>query len=278
MSGSARAVAVWLSVAALACGGASDRTAPTPVQPSPPGGGAVEAPIRLTVVTHTAGFRHDSIPAAEAALQQIAQASGVFTVRTVRTATEVVEALAPPALAATDAVFFVNTTGNIGVPDLQALADWVGAGHGFLGAHSAADTYHDAPAYLSLLGGEFIAHGAIVEAEVQVLDAANSIVGHMAPSFRIADEWYRLRMMGPPPQVLLRLPVAPADGAAPGTDLPLAWQKAHGSGRVFYTALGHRSEVWQEPRFRTHLLEAIRWAGGQRLRSRSASSANMPRP
>ena len=47
-------------------------------------------------------------------------------------------------------------------------------------------------------------------------------------------------------------------GAA--VDLPLAWQKAHGSGRVFYTALGHRSELWDDARFRVHLREAIRWA------------------
>jgi len=46
-------------------------------------------------------------------------------------------------------------------------------------------------------------------------------------------------------------------------DLPLAWQKAHGSGRVFYTALGHRQETWEDARFRKHLLEAVRWAIGR---------------
>ena len=34
----------------------------------------------------------------------------------------------------------------------------------------------------------------------------------------------------------------------------------HGKGRVFYTALGHRDEVWRDERFRTHLLGAIRWS------------------
>jgi uncharacterized protein len=37
-----------------------------------------------------------------------------------------------------------------------------------------------------------------------------------------------------------------------------------GAGRVFYTALGHRPEVWADDRFRLHLLEGIRWALGLR--------------
>jgi uncharacterized protein len=31
---------------------------------------------------------------------------------------------------------------------------------------------------------------------------------------------------------------------------------------VFSTALGHREEVWQDPRFQSHLFGAIRWAMG----------------
>ena len=64
---------------------------------------------------------------------------------------------------------------------------------------------------------------------------------------------------------LLSLTRAPADGL-PGenqpADMPIAWAKTYGSGRVFYTALGHREEVWQDSRFQDHLLGAIRWALG----------------
>lgn len=42
-------------------------------------------------------------------------------------------------------------------------------------------------------------------------------------------------------------------------DLPLAWAKMHGEGRVFYTALGHRDELWDDPRFQQHVLGGIRW-------------------
>ena len=43
-------------------------------------------------------------------------------------------------------------------------------------------------------------------------------------------------------------------------DLLMAWRKEYGRGRVFYTSLGHREEVWQDARFRQHLLGGLRWA------------------
>ena len=51
--------------------------------------------------------------------------------------------------------------------------------------------------------------------------------------------------------------IFPALRALGESDIKSAW-----SGRVFYTALGHRQEVWQDPRFQQHLLGALRWALG----------------
>ena len=45
-------------------------------------------------------------------------------------------------------------------------------------------------------------------------------------------------------------------------DFALAWWRNYGNGRVFYTALGHRPEVWKDERFQQHLLGAFRWATG----------------
>ena len=257
-----RAFGPVLLASILACGG-STQPSGAPSGGSGPPANPQGPPARLLVVTHTAGFRHDSIPAAETALRQIGIDSGLFEATFCRTAAEVQEQLTPAGLAGVDGVFFANTTGNLGIPDLRAFLDWIASGKGFLGSHSASDTYHESQAYLEMLGGEFTTHGAIVEAEVKVADAGNPAVAHLAPSFRIADEWYRLRLAGPGRNVLLRFDRNPADGvgtAGETADLPLAWQKSHGTGRVFYTALGHPAEVWADVRFRAHLREAIRWA------------------
>lgn len=240
-----------------ACGGSGpDRStspAPSPSVPS----------ARLLVVTHTTGFRHDSIPAAEAAIAAIGSASGLFQVEYCRTADEVRARLTPGALAGFDAVFFANTSGDLGISDLSAFLGWIGGGKAFLGTHSAADTYRDQPDYLSMLGGTLTTHGSIVEAEIRVSDPTHPVVAHLTPRFRITDEWYRFEPAAPGRSVLLSFDRVPADGvgvAGDPADLPLAWHRSFGSGRVFYTALGHRAEVWQDPRFRTHLLEAVRWA------------------
>ena len=135
----------------VACGSSGG----SPTTPSP----SRLAPMRV-VVTHTTGFRHASIPVAEQTLEALSRSSGAFSVQFCRTAEDVQRMLSPAGLAGFDAVIFANTTGNLGLPDLPAFVEWIATGHGFAGMHSAADTYHDAPAYLDMLGNEFLTHGA----------------------------------------------------------------------------------------------------------------------
>jgi type 1 glutamine amidotransferase len=220
----------------------------------------------MMVVTYTAGFRHSSIPIAESTLRELGTSSGLYETTFCRTEADVQAMLTADALRQVDAVFFANTTGNLGIPDLQAFLSWISAGHAFLGAHSATDTYHDAPGYLAMIGGEFLTHGAIAEGDVLVDDPADPAVAHLAPRVRMVDELYRFtRNNRADVHMLLSLDRNPADGVGqPGApnDLPIAWRKTFGGGRVFYTALGHREEMWQDARYRQHLLGAIRWALG----------------
>ena len=62
--------------------------------------------------------------------------------------------------------------------------------------------------------------------------------------------------------VLLGLDAASVDaslGKREDRDNPLGWCKAVGAGRMFYTALGHRPEVWQDPRFLRLVTAGLRW-------------------
>ena len=170
--------------------------------------------------------------------------------------------LTPAALADVAAVVFANTTGNVGVPDLDAFLGWIAAGRGFAGVHSASDTYHDAPAYLEMLGNEFATHGNQVDVNAVVENGAHPAVAHLGARYAVFDEIYRFARNnrgGVTP--LLTLDRYPADGlehaGEPG-DLPLAWARSYGAGRVFYTALGHREELWRDQRFQQHILGGIR--------------------
>jgi type 1 glutamine amidotransferase len=219
---------------------------------------------RLLVVTYTTGFRHASIPVAEQVLADLATSSGEYEVDFARDADGVSRMLTRSALDGYAGVFFVNTTGNLGLSDLPGFLAWIADGHAFLGAHSAADTYHDAPEYLSMLGAEFAQHGAPCTVHPKVEDAEHPATAHLAPAFEITDEIYEWKANPRPVvHVLFALDAHPPDGHPdqnqPG-DFPLAWTRSHGKGRVFYTALGHGDETWKDERFKKHLLGAIRWS------------------
>jgi type 1 glutamine amidotransferase len=243
---------------AIACGGDSPAPSAPPNEPPPP------APaFRVLVVTHTEGFRHDSIAAAEAGIRELGTQNGLFASDFCRNADDVRSMLTPQGLMPYQVVVFANTTGTLPIPDLAAFLGWIAGGGGFVGIHSASDTYHDQASYLAMLGGEFLTHGAIVAADVRVDDAAHPAVSHLAPAFRITDEFYRFTITDSSMRRLMSLPGDPGDGAGALAAMPLAWVRNSGSGRVFYTALGHRSELWQDLRYRRHILEGIRWASGR---------------
>jgi uncharacterized protein len=244
----------------LACGGGP--TSPNAPAASAPSQSASPPAVRVLVVTHTTGFRHDSIPIAEATIEQLGRESGAFTTAFCRTADDVRTMLTPAALANTAAVVFANTTGNLGIPDLNGFLSWLASGRGFAGFHSASDTYHDERAFLEMLGNEFDKHGTQSEIEAVVEVPNHPAVSHLGSRYRVFDEIYRFKANNRTSVTpLLTLDRYPPDGlpnaSQPG-DLPIAWSKSHGSGRVFYSALGHRIELWQDARFRQHVLGGIR--------------------
>ncbi|CUU37584.1 hypothetical protein DCOP10_120112 [Armatimonadetes bacterium DC] len=230
---------------------------------------------RLLVVTHTAGFRHsDSIEAGEKVLQQLAERSGDFTVDYCRDASEVQKMLTPEYLRENryDGVVFLNTTGDIGIPDLNAFLNWLKEGKAFIGIHAATDTYHNRPEYLEMIQGEFAYHGKQTKVTARVEQPEHPAVAHFGKEWSVFDEIYIFKQNNRQNvTVLLSLDHHPDDGTPnagkPG-DYLLAWCREYGKGRVFYTALGHRVDVWMSEEYQRHLLGGIRWA--LRLQERGA--------
>jgi type 1 glutamine amidotransferase len=44
---------------------------------------------------------------------------------------------------------------------------------------------------------------------------------------------------------------------------PATWARKHGKGRVFFTSLGHREDVWESKEFQSILIGGILWALGR---------------
>jgi len=247
--GSALPFASLVAIGALGC--AADQPASSASAPSP----LAAAPIRVLMVTATAGFRHDSIAAARQVMGNLPAASAELAV----TATEDLSTISTSGLRAYDVLMFALTTGELALSGDQraALLAFVAAGGGFVGVHSATDTLYEWPEYGQLVGAYFKEHPWTQQGTVIVEDPAHPAMGGVADGFSVLEEFYTFRE-NPRPRlhVLLRL-----DAASVGStgDYPLAWVQSYGSGRAYYNALGHFPETWRDPRFQRQLAGAIRW-------------------
>jgi len=193
-------------------------------------------------------------------------------------------------LAQFDAVFFY-TTGNLlepgtdGQPPMsaegkQALFEYVRSGKGFVGTHSASDTFHtanesqkgpdrylnhgaEADAYVRFLGGEFIKHGAQQEAKNTVIDSKFPGFEKVGAEFSFPEEWYSLKDFSSDIHVLTVIdsPAMKGDEYARPA-YPNTWARKEGDGRVFYTSMGHREDVWTNPIFQDILVGGVKWALG----------------
>ena len=192
-------------------------------------------------------------------------------------------------LAAFDAFMFY-TTGDLTEPGKdknppmskegkQAFLDAIKNGKGFIGTHSAADTFHSpgnkehGPArskqdgdnidpYVAMLGAEFIIHGAQQKAKMTVIDKSFPGMSAAGDGFEMTEEWYTLKDHAKNLHVLL---VQEPGLKGPMYDrpaYPATWAREYEKGRVFYTSMGHRDDVWASPIFESILLGGLSWAFG----------------
>jgi type 1 glutamine amidotransferase len=256
-------------------------------------------PKKVLVVTTTTGFRHSSIPTAEKIIAQLGEQSGAFTVEYARVEpndpqfkgsdgkpdkakveeaikTVLAEKMSPAALKSYVAVIFANTTGDLPLPDKQAFLDWIKSGKGFVGMHSATDTFRGhqpLDPYVEMIGAEFKEHHAQASVEVINQDTECPICKHLEQNWKVLDEIYLFNGFDASKvHGLLTLNKHPNENT-PG-NYPISWCKKYGEGRVFYTSLGHREDVW-DPKwpdrknppevaeaYQKLILAGIKWAVG----------------
>jgi uncharacterized protein len=227
------------------------------------GARAERPPERVLYFTHSAGYRHDVIPLSATVLTQLGRDSGAFEIMV----TEDTSEFSTANLERYAAVMFY-TSGEIpmSVGQKTALLDFVRSGRGFLGVHSATDTFYAWPDYLDLIGGYFNGHPWHQLATIEVADAADPLVAFLGNSWQLNDEIYQISDFDyRGSRVLLRLDQSSVDLGKAGVHRrfygwPLAWKRSFGAGRVFYSALGHEASVWQDPRYQRILANAILWS------------------
>lgn len=233
--------------------------------PAPPTSAKAPRKSKLLYMTLSAGFHHDVVPYSTEIVKQIGDKSGAFDT----TVTEDVGAFTAENLKNYDAVMFY-TTGELPMTGEQkkAFAEFVRSGHGFVGVHSATDTFYMWEDYLKIVGAYFNDHPWHQQVTVEVADPASPLVSSLGQSFQVNDEIYQMSdFQADTTHVLLKLDPGSVDLKNPRVrrrfyDWPLAWTRMDGKGRIFYTALGHEKAVWDAAWFQEMLLKAIKWSMG----------------
>ncbi|MDA1230768.1 MAG: ThuA domain-containing protein [Planctomycetota bacterium] len=238
-----------------------------------------EKPSRILMLTQSQGYMHSSVKrpdgdkkedgatklaVAEVAMIQLGQTTGLFTVDCTQDAAA---DFTQENLQNYDAVMFY-TTGALPIADADRdyfFKEWLTTkGHGFIGFHSAADTYGDYQPYWDMVGGTFDGHpwGAGTTVTINVHEPANPMMKPFGKEFTIKDEIYQYKNWQPEKvRVLMSLDMTRCRPSEP-RHVPVAWVKSYGEGKVYFNNLGHNESTWRDQRFLDSITAGVKWIRG----------------
>jgi len=239
---------------------------------------------KVLFYTRSQGFPHDVVKRPDANDDKVLSfAEKVFTKLANENNIDLVctkngSIFTPEKLAEFDAIAFYTTGdlekagGGDNAPPMpkggkEALLKYVESGKGFFGFHCASDTFHGgdnerSDPYIKMVGGEFDGHNAQQKSKIRA-------VGQFAPlkdvkDFEANEEWYRFKNIAPDMHVILVQETASMREQVykDRKPYPETWARMHGKGRVFYTSMGHREDVWTSDVFHQVVLGGLSWAMG----------------
>jgi type 1 glutamine amidotransferase len=258
---------------------------------------------KLLFLTHPALYKHPSLEFAEKAVIEWGKTGGfdVTTLEGYKQQINSIDLtmLTPEYLNSFDGLMLM-TNGNLPLsdPQKQALIDFVRNGKALIGTHCATLTLYNYPAFGEMLGGYYL-RSIVPTAQVgkkmgvlKVEDRTHPATKMLGASWTVGEEFYQfgtavydpakprenISQVGSLPiplafsrdrvHVLLSLDTEQTDISdlpqlTKGGDYPQSWSREFGKGRIFYTTLGHREDIWGgDPMFRAHVVGGIRWALG----------------
>ena len=150
-----------------------------------------------------------------------------------------------------DVVVDYTTGGELTDEQAGGLLGFIKSGRGFVGVHSAADSFKNVRAYERMVGAVFLSHPPTIPHTFKVTKPSHPCMKGVAKSFRVPEELYLMDYIG---QFETLLTCRFND-----LTLPIAWVKPYGCGRVFFTALGHGPEQHAGKNFQKLVVNGIRW-------------------
>jgi type 1 glutamine amidotransferase len=118
-------------------------------------------------------------------------------------------------------------------------------------------------------GADCPGHGTQQVGKMVVVSPRFPGVQGLGQSFSMMEEWFALVQFARDMHVILVQDPAGMDKSNPADrryydrpPYPATWARMHGKGRVFYTSMGHREDVWTSKPFRQIVQGGLRWALG----------------
>ena len=233
---------------------------------------AKDGPVRVLFVTQSAGFRHGSVTrkegnlsVSERVMTELGVSSNEFRVDCTQ---DVAKDFTKERLEHYDIVMFY-TTGKLPITQENLdyfFNDWLKQkGHGFIGTHSAADTFKDYEPYWDMIGGSFNGHpwGSGSTVTITNHEPDHPIVKAWGKEVTLKDEIYQFKNWQPEKvRVLMSLNMEKTSLKKP-YHIHICWCKSYGEGKVFHMSLGHREDIWTNETYQQSILGGIRWIVGE---------------
>ncbi len=226
--------------------------------------------MNVLVFTKTVGFYHVAKPNAIKAFYEIAHDNEWHM-----TFTEDSTLFNDQELSKYNAVVFLLTTGNNLLNDVEKLAlqKYVEGGGGFVGVHTATDTEYKWPWYEKLVAAHFSGHPPKHDAKLIIEDRTHPATECFGADTVVWDDEFYSFDRNPRKNSNVKVLVSVDENSYninenpwfPGVNIvmgdhPIVWCQNIGSGRSFCTALGDKSELYDNQIFRNHLIGAMLWA------------------
>lgn len=169
------------------------------------------------------------------------------------------------ALKELDLIVTCWTMDNIKHEYVQNISKAVAAGTGLAGCHGGmCDAFRQDVEWQFMTGGQWVSHpgGDGIEYTVNIRHGSSPIVEGLQ-DFKVCSEHYYLHI-DPAVEVLAttRFPAVPYYHISnKPVDMPVAWTKFWGNGRVFYSSLGHHDDVFdRSPEAHIMMKRGLLWA------------------
>jgi type 1 glutamine amidotransferase len=168
---------------------------------------------------------------------------------------------ADPDLTRFDLIIPIYSMGSIADAEAKNLGAAVESGVGLAGFHGGmGDSFRLNTDYQFLTGGQWVAHpGNIISYRVNIVDKNDPITAGIE-DFNYQSEQYYMHV--DPSNHLLATTTFTGEYCSwiDGVQMPVAWKRMHGRGKVFYSSLGHLASEFAVYEMATLFRRGMRWA------------------